>query len=448
MRTRLSTFLSSWQLSDRDRRRLLAALTAVVCLSHVVGILMTSGLNGRMIQGDANGYFAYLPSVVLDGDLDLRNQFERLRPERGDRPFGGTDSDAANPFSVGSAILWLPGYLVGCVLDWALWMLGASVRPIGCGPGAALGAAAWCIVLTGLGADATRRLVQQTIGVEYGLSSTVMIWLGTPALYYTLIAPLYSHAIAWFAVSLMIWSAWVASQRESGWARWGAVGLLSGLVLAIRQQDAPTLLIPLSLLVVSARSAQGRGRGAGAFMAWTVGALLGVLPQAVTSLWINGSLLPIGDVTLSTPTLSNVAAILLSTGYQGWISWTPIVLPSILGLGLLARRSNPRDVRVLAIAGLAAIVAMVAIDVLHPFGAGAAFGGRRYVSTAPLLTLGLAAILALPVRRVSPRWKLALPALMVWNLWLLASYESLTTFHGVYPTLHEAARYAVGLGAP
>ena len=113
MRTRLSTFLSSWQLSDRDRRRLLAALTAVVCLSHVVGILMTSGLNGRMIQGDANGYFAYLPSVVLDGDLDLRNQFERLRPERGDpqRPFGGTDTDAANPFSVGSAILWLPGYL-------------------------------------------------------------------------------------------------------------------------------------------------------------------------------------------------------------------------------------------------------------------------------------------------------------------------------------------------
>ena len=323
-----------------------------------------------------------------------------------------------------------------------------SVRPIGYGPGAALGAAAWCIVLAGLGADATRRLVQQTIGVEYGLSSTVMIWLGTPALYYTLIAPLYSHAIAWFAVSLMIWSAWVASQRESGWARWGAVGLLSGLVLAIRQQDAPILLIPLSLLIVSARSAQGRGRGAGAFMAWTVGALLGFLPQAVTSLWINGSLLPIGGVTLSTPTLSNVAAILLSTGYQGWMSWTPIVLPSILGLGLLARRSNPRDVRVLAIAGLAAIVAMVAIDVLHPFGAGAAFGGRRYVSTAPLLTLGLAAILALPVRRVSPRWKLALPALMVWNLWLLASYESLTTFHGVYPTLHEAARYAVGLGAP
>ncbi len=411
---------------------------------------MTSGLNGRMIQGDANGYFAYLPSVVLDHDLDLRNQFERLRPEQGDpqRPFGGTGTHAANPFPVGPALLWLPGYVVGCALDWVLSTLGASSRPVGYGPGAALGAAVWCIALAGLGADLTRRLVQQTVGVEYGLSSTVMIWLGTPALYYTLIAPLYSHAIAWFAVSLMIWLAWVASQRESGWARWGAVGLLSGLVLAIRQQDAPILLIPLSLLVVSARSAQGRGRGMGYLIAWTVGVLLGVLPQALTSLWINGSLMPIGGAPLSTPTLSNLAAVLLSTGYQGWISWTPIVLPSLLGLGLLARRSNPRDVRILAIAGLAAIVAMVAIDVLHPFGAGAAFGGRRYVSIAPVLTLGLAAILALPDRRVSSRWKWAMPALMVWNLWLLASYESLTTFHGVYPTLREAARYAVGLGAP
>ncbi len=410
---------------------------------------MTSGLNGRMIQGDANGYFAYLPSVVVDHDLDLRNQFDRLRPEKGDpqRPFGGTDTHAANPFSVGSAIFWLPEYLVGCALDWAFSTLVASARPIGYGPGAALGTAVWVIMLAGLGADVTRRLVQQIVGVEYGLSSTVMIWLGTPALYYTLIAPLYSHAVAWFAVSLMIWSAWVASQRESGSALWGAVGLLSGLVLAIRQQDAPTLLIPLSLLVLSARSAPG-GRGVRPFIAWTVGVLLGFLPQALTSLRINGSLMPIDDVSLSPPTLSHAAAILFSTGYQGWMSWTPIVLPSLLGLGLLARRSNPRDVRVLAMAGFAAIVAMVAIDVLHPFGAGAAFGGRRYVSTAPILTLGLAAILALPVRSGFPRWKWALPALMGWNLWLLASYELLTTFHGVYPTLHAAARYAVGLGAP
>ena len=45
-------------------------------------------------------------------------------------------------------------------------------------------------------------------------------------------------------------------------------------------------------------------------------------------------------------------------------------------------------------------------------------------------------------------WKILLPALCVWNLWLLTSYELLTIVHGVYPTLREATRHAVGLGAP
>ena len=176
--------------------------------------------------------------------------------------------------------------------------------------------------------------------------------------------------------------------------------------------------------------------------------MLGFLPQALASLWLNGSLVPIGDAPISAPTVSSIVAVLLSTGYQGWISWTPIVLPSVLGLGLLTRRSNPATVRVLGSAGLAAIVAMVAIDVLHPFGAGAAFGGRRYVSTAPVLTLGLAALLTLPAGRGFRLWKLGIPMLMVWNLWLLASYEWLTIFHGVYPTLKEVTRFALGRGAP
>ena len=144
--------------------------------------------------------------------------------------------------------------------------------------------------------------------------------------------------------------------------------------------------------------------------------VIGFLPQALTSLWLNDSLLPIGDAPLSAPTLSNFVAVLLSTGYQEWISWTLIVLPSVVGLGVLALQSSTRDVRVLAGAGLAAIVAMVVIDVLHPFGAGASFGGRRYVSTAPVLTLGLSTLVALPARHRSAYWKLALPALMLWTL--------------------------------
>ncbi len=181
--------------------------------------------------------------------------------------------------------------------------------------------------------------------------------------------------------------------------------------------------------------------------AWCLGTVVGFLPQAAASLWLNGSLTPVGGSALTFPTLQQIYAVLLSTGYEGWISWTPIVLPSILGLVLLTGRAHSPNVRTLAAAGLVAIVAMVAIDVVHPFGAGASFGGRRYVSTAPLLTLGLGALLAAPQWRLSS-WKLVLPALAVWNVWLLTSYELLTIVHDVYPTLTEATGYAVGMGAP
>ena len=398
-----------------------------------------------MIQGDAAAYFAYLPSLVLDGDLDLRNQFRTLRAGEGDpqRPFGGTESLAANPFPIGPAILWLPGYVVGLAVD---WVLGVSDVRVGYGSGVALGTAAWSILLAGLGAEVTRQLVQRSLGLEYAFPSTVTIWIGTPCLYYTLVSPLYSHAIAWSTVSMMMWLAWRATQRGSGWAAWGIVGLVSGFVLAIRLQEAPLLLIPLALLAVSSQSSDAPGRMAKSSGAWCVGVLLGFLPQAITSIWLNGSLTPV-DAPLSIPTLSDVFSVLFSTGYEGWISWTPIVLPAIMGLTLLARRSHPIEIRALAGAGMAAIVAMVLIDILHPFGPGAAYGGRRYVSIAPVLTLGVAGLLAMPVRQSLRGWKIVLPALCVWNLWLLTSYELLTIVHGVYPTLREATRHAVGLAA-
>jgi hypothetical protein len=84
---------------------------------------------------------------------------------------------------------------------------------------------------------------------------------------------------------------------------------------------------------------------------------------------------------------------------------------------------------------------------MNPFGACAAFGARRYVSTTPLLTLGLSAFLGATVgRRVRTAAWVLLPALAVWNLCVLISYELLIARHGIYPTLQQAVQYALGGG--
>ena len=159
-------------------------------------------------------------------------------------------------------------------------------------------------------------------------------------------------------------------------------------------------------------------------------------------------MLPPGVVgALATPSIAELGGILFSLGYRGWISWTPIVLPGLVGLVVLARRAETPHARTFSWAGLVGIGGMLVIDLIHPFGEGAGFGGRRYVSLSPLIALGLAALLG---RHAGPRtnaiaWVL-LPVFTVWNIWLLVSYELLIIRHDVYPTLLQTVQHAVGLG--
>jgi hypothetical protein len=181
--------------------------------------------------------------------------------------------------------------------------------------------------------------------------------------------------------------------------------------------------------------------------------------------------------------------VLFSNGYEGWLSWTPLAAVGIGGLAWLAlapgqrsrpaaRRAvvnaevegeegkgpgptagtgrsdadrvallrSPAAARWLAGSALVAIGALVVVDVVHPYGQGAAFGARRYVSVTPLLVLGVTAAIAACGARARlrrPGW-IAIGALALAGLWLFVAYELLVLRHGVYPDLTEAWRYALG----
>src|SRR5438105_2612902 len=91
------------------QRRTLAAMTAILVVVYVAGVVSTAAIHRSLAKGDARSYFAFLPSLVLDHDIDLRNQFSVLKPE-GDSeyPFGvGRGGRARAPFPVSPALLWL-----------------------------------------------------------------------------------------------------------------------------------------------------------------------------------------------------------------------------------------------------------------------------------------------------------------------------------------------------
>lgn len=427
------------------QRLAIPAVTIALAITYLTGILLTTDPGGSFLQGDARSYFAYLPSLVLDGDLDLRNQFAVLQPEgASEYPFGpARDGRAHNPFPIAPALLWLPGYVAGLGVDIAAG--GSRDAAFGYGAGAVLGTAVWSIFLVGVGAELTRRTLASAMDAHVALPATLMAWLGTPALYYTTVSPLYSHAPAWASVSAMLWIAWLAWTRGQSLAWWGAAGVAAGWVVAVRLQDLPLLAVPAALLAlaVSVRRAP-----VPAAIVWIAAVPAGYLVQGLTWYSFDGTLMPFGQDPLASPTLANLGGVLFSAGYRGWISWTPIVLPGLIGLMLVARRSSA-PTRVIAIAALAGVAGMVLLDVMHPFGAGAAYGGRRYVSLTSFLALGLAGLMARASDDARARlvWS-GLAALTAWNVWILFAYEMLIIRHGVYPTLAQTVRYAIGLGAP
>ena len=79
--------------------------------------------DGTVLSADGPGYFSYLRSVLIDGDLDFRNEYERLGYcVEGDTPTGlmcflpwiqnpTSTGLVGNPLSVGTPLLWAPFYL-------------------------------------------------------------------------------------------------------------------------------------------------------------------------------------------------------------------------------------------------------------------------------------------------------------------------------------------------
>jgi hypothetical protein len=437
-------------LTDRTQGKLIAVLTGLICITHVIGTAYSSGMTEPVVQGDARSYFAYLPSIVLDGDLDLTNQFDVLRPEGGDPryPFGvGANGYAANVFPVGPALLWLPGYLIGTGLDRIAAMMGLDTGPVGYGRMAGWGAAIAAILWAGLGFELCRRLARDFFGHRHALAVTVAVWLGTPALYYTLIAPLYSHAVAMFACALTLRMSWLAFQEPMSCRRWCAAGAAGGLLVAIRLQDAPVLLIPVGLLLLPTGRLPQRLKAAASL---TAGGIAGYLPQAYTWYALHGELVPGQGLGEPRPfSFSRLVTVLFSSGYEGWLSWTPLALVALVGLLLVGRGSFPPAERSVAISAFVAILALVFVDTIHPYGQGAAFGARRYVSATPLLIIGVGGALAWAASR--PRAEKTVgrlvAALVIAELWLFVAYELLVLRHGVYGSLTTTWKYAVGMWA-
>jgi hypothetical protein len=388
----------------------------------------------KLRAADEIEYFAYLRSWVLDGDLDFANEYQHFydRDPKGLAQFKTTFLDMRDPVTgrcinfgpMGSAVLWGPFYLLVHAGLLLARLLGASTLADGfSGPYiAAVSYASAFYGLLGFGLihDGLRRY--GGFDERAARLSVVAMWLGTPALYYMTIAPGFSHAPSLFVVSWLLWL-WlgVRNRADGGLPRhYALIGVAGGLAGLVREQDVLFLSVPCLWVVWQAVRQRDWKRGLLRLCVVAVTAWLVFLPQLFAYRALFGGFHPSGIVREKMRYWSpHFLEILFDPGRSLFL-WSPLLLLSVLGLGLALHRR--RDAPTVLFA-LAFVLQVWICGSLSSWTQAGAFGMRRFISATPAFAWGLAVLLG-PLCRGWRRFVavLALTLCVWWSLSLMVQF--------------------------
>jgi hypothetical protein len=331
-----------------------------------------------------------------------------------------------NRYAVGASMLWTPFLVPVHACMSVLERLGFNVKADGFSKHYLVTMALATALFGFVGLFLSFRFARSYVPERWGFLATLGMWFASSLPVYMYFIPSYSHAHSVFAVALFIWY-WQRTRSRRTVSQWVILGVLSGLMLDIYYLNIAILLVPLlESLHGYWRNWRAPGHEWGgtrslflANIAYSGATLVAFLPTLITRQIINGHPLELGYDNLGFSHWIHPALWqpLLSSNH-GLLTWTPIVIPALVGLVLLRRYDAE-----LATYSLAAAVAMYYIVACHTDWHGvSSFGNRFFISLAPFFILGLAVTL-----QEVARWfkhgraanaviGLVIGALILWNL--------------------------------
>lgn len=407
----------------RPRRLVLLLLAATLAIALPCWAVLATKVVSRgivpdgpnhLLRVDALGYWSYLPSLFIDGDLDIANQ---TLPD-------WMRTDGVRHYPMGMAITLAPAFLVGHAVATLFGWLGLEqLGPNGYSLPYQVVASGLLALMTAVAGMMGAAMAHRRLGISPRLCAWAagLWWVGSNISYYTTFWPFESHPFgACWAVFLCYCGDQVLRSRTEGGRDWrpflwaGAACFCMSMLIITRLTNA-VFLAPLVMLL-------GLGLLGGAFnvarrrpfaaAGLAVGlALLAALPLlSQSALWSEAR-----DVSVPTsatdigyqdheffywkdPALVRV----LFSSRNGLFFWSPILLIGFLGALRVVRRDWLTASLLVSFCGL-----WYANASWWSWWLGSGFGHRGFIELAPLWILGLASAiewmsrLSLPKRRVA-----------------------------------------------
>lgn len=415
-------------------RRAASSIDGSVWAVWIIAILhyrFTRGIFQGKGSGDGFFGFQYLPGLVFHHSFDLAQAAPQWTAIIGRE----TTGLVANPCPIGPLLFWFPFYLLGLLLQKlalvpGLGILLSALVPTLKPAQVLSGQTEADLYMAGLGSlfaglwgirilfDFLCRHFGQT-AARFATCSAV---LATPLFWYLTTQPLYQHATAFFAVTMLV-DLSDRYRHDLSVRRCLVLGFWSGIAALQRPQEAlwmlPLALWMLGLVVSHLRMRNGKralaviGKG---ILIMSVAALLFV-PQVLLWLHYYGVLRAPqkpGHFLWDTPAVVES----LFSLRAGIFPWVPLTYLSACGLLIALRRHRALTLPLFLTAILELYVNASAWD----FHGSWSFGPRRYTDAVVVFAVGLGALFVWLLDRI-PKQKQSVSRLLWGLLVLFASFN-------------------------
>ena len=398
----------------------------LILASCFLFVLFMFHYDGGRLGGDGVINYVYVRSLVIDGDLDLTNEFEEFVParfqfiaERG-RRFGRPPDPSQEP---GPALLWAPAFLLTHGLVKVLAWSGSEIPADGYSypyvNAVSLIGVLWSFLAIVIAYRVSRKYFEPRLAAV----SISALWLSSTLYWYTVKAPTMPHATTAVVVSLFLYL-WINAREAPSAPRWMAVGLAGGLVLSMQRYNIFYVLAPLITLggvvwgAVFRKDPTLLRRRLLTAAAVAVSFLLTALPMLLYNFYYSTdrSFFRMGDLggfTLRYWDDPRIGEFLFSSNH-GLFSWTPACYLAVAGLFLLFRKDRGLAATLLLTLGGGVYLLSSTWD----WYAGYSFGSRRLTEAFLIFALGFCASTEFLLRRPKVLAAGALGALVVWNFLL------------------------------
>jgi hypothetical protein len=361
----------------------------------IIWVLSTVLLFTADAQGDGVGYYAYIRSLFIDGDLQFANEFnETLSPFAfvPSYPVYAPTGYTVNPWSIGPALLQVPFWLIAQSSTWLTntvgltnWNIDGYSAPF-VNMVSLSSAVAGLVTLFGM-----YHLLCRQYTPRVAVFSTAFMYMASNLLYYAQINNNNVHSISTATVTIML-VACMATLDQPSRLRWAVFGASVGLIGIVYWVTLILCIFPAGVILSQTWSLwQKKDYPALYRLWWGVGiaATTAILVLALQSgVWyiMYDSLftVPQGNA-FALPQYPRLWQVFFGEWY-GLLWWTPALFIGIFGLFAHAR-SHPQYGWWMVLAVWGYILYNASIP---NWDGSSGFGFRRLASVAPFVAFGVA----------------------------------------------------------